>query len=62
MHIWSPEGIKYHFSTKKVKKSFTPGTLFEQGPPDPKSDALPTELDGKENFAQKSLSFVIQNV
>ena len=41
------------FQTKKEKKSLTPGTPFEAGSPDPKSDALPPELQNDGIFGQK---------
>ena len=41
---------------KKYEKKFHPGTPFEQGPPDPKSNALPPELLRKWRFGQKNTS------
>ena len=56
--IWPTEGKHYHILAEKQKKSLTPEPPFEQGPPDPKSNALPTELLGKEKTAQKCHLFI----
>ena len=43
----------------KRRKKIHTGTPFEQGPPDPKSNALPTELPWKWRFGQKTHRFIL---
>ena len=58
MHNLVTRGQKVSNVNRKSEKKFNPGTLFEQGPLDPKSNALPTELLGKEKTAQKCHLFI----
>ena len=51
--VWPLGGMWQHISNKKRKKSLTPGTPFEAGSPDPKSDALPPELQKRGDFWPK---------
>ena len=45
---------------KKRKIKIHPRTPFEQGPTDPKSDALPVELLGIRRFGKKTHLFIFK--
>ena len=53
MHNLVTRGQKVSNVNRKSEKKFNPGTLFEQGPLDPKSNALPTELLRARRFRPK---------
>ena len=59
--MWPPEGKSIIFQVKKKRKKKYLRDPIWTGSPDPKSDTLPTELDGKRKFCPKISYICISN-